>query len=78
MRVRWPGNIADVMRTSFLFVVVGTILSFATGTSIGRLAVDSLGVGIVLFGCAGVLGSLIVAAFTDTSAPVADAAVATD
>lgn len=41
------------------------MMSFATGTSVGRVAVDSLGVAIVLIGCIGVLGSLVFAALTD-------------
>jgi len=64
------------MRASFLVVVVGTVLSFATGTSIGRLALDSVGVAIVVLGCVGVLASLFTAALVVERAAPAESVAA--
>ena len=60
------------MRTSFFLVLVGTLLSFATGTYVGRVAIDAIGVAVVLLGCIGVLGSLIASAIVDTRAPAVE------
>lgn len=56
------------MRASFLLVMLGTLLSFASGSLLGPVAIDSVGVAIVVLGCIGVLTSLVTAAFADESA----------
>lgn len=57
-----------MIRASFLLVMLGTLLSFNTGSWLGPVAIDSVGVAVVVVGCIGVLGSLVGAALADKAA----------
>ncbi|HVE94032.1 MAG TPA: hypothetical protein VNB24_03865 [Acidimicrobiales bacterium] len=64
-----------MMRASFLLVMFGTLLSFATGSWFGPVAIDSVGVAIVVLGCIGVLSSLATAALADETVATATVTV---